>query len=103
MRVRPRRGRRAALARWQGLVSPRSPTRAPITAPFLYNDQSVGVLVQSRGRALFFLSLSGMIQMEHSTSAPNDRVLRVTQLAKLSFNYPSVVVTADVFQYIYEM
>ena len=80
-----------------------SPTRAPITALFLYNDQSVGVLVQSRGHALFFLSLSGMIQMEHSTSVPNERVLRVTQLAKLSFNHPSVVVTADVFQYFYEM
>ena len=92
MRVRPRRGRRAALARWQGLVSPRSPTRAPITAPFLYDDQSVGVLVQSRGHALFLMSFSGMIQM------PNERVLRVTQLAKLSFDHPSVVVTADVFQ-----
>ena len=73
VRVRPRRGRRAALARWQGRVSavshtrpnhspvsqpcfssPRSPTRAPITALFLYNDQSVGVLLQSRGPALFF-------------------------------------------------
>ena len=86
---------------------PRSPTRAPITAPFLYNDQSVGVLVQSRGHALF-MSLSGMVQMEGIyiyifTSAPYDRVLRVTQLAKLSFDHPSVVVTADVFQYFYEM
>ena len=36
--------------------------------------------------------------MEHITSAPNERVLRVTQLAKLSFDHPSVVVTADVFQ-----
>ena len=36
--------------------------------------------------------------MEHSTSAPNERVLRVTQLAKLGFNHPSVVLTADVFQ-----
>ena len=35
--------------------------------------------------------------MEHSTSALNERVLRVTQLAKLSFNHPSVVLTADVF------
>ena len=49
----PRRGRRAAPASWHGRVSPRSPTRAPITAPFLYNDKSVGVLVQSRGHALF--------------------------------------------------
>ena len=103
VRVHPRRGRRAALAMWQGRVSPRSPTRAPITAPFLTNDQSVGVLVQPRGHALRFRSLSGMIQLERSTSAPNERVLRVTQLVKLSFNYPSVVVTADVFQYIYEM
>ena len=37
------------------------------------------------------------------TSAPNERVLRVTQLAKLSFDHPSVVVTAEVFQYFYEM
>ena len=35
--------------------------------------------------------------MEHSTSAPNEGILRVTQLAKLSFNHPSVVLTADVF------
>ena len=34
VRVRPRRGRRAALARWQRRVSPRFPTRAPITALF---------------------------------------------------------------------
>ena len=34
--------------------------------------------------------------MEHSTNAPNERVLRTTQLAKLSFNHPSVVFTADV-------
>ena len=38
--------------------------------------------------------------MEHSTSAPNERVLRTTQLAKLSFNHPPVVLTANVFQYI---
>ena len=37
--------------------------------------------------------------MEHSTSAPNERVLRTTQLAKLSFNHPSVVLTADFCQY----
>ena len=37
--------------------------------------------------------------MKHSTSAPNERVLRTTQLAKLSFNRPSVVLTAKVFQY----
>ena len=37
--------------------------------------------------------------MEHSTSAPNVRVGRITLLAKLSFNHPSVVLTADVFQY----
>ena len=36
--------------------------------------------------------------MEHSTSTPNERVSRITQLAKLSFNHPSVVLTADVFQ-----
>ena len=38
--------------------------------------------------------------MEHSTSAPNERVLRITQLATLSFNHPSVVLTADVFQFL---
>ena len=38
--------------------------------------------------------------MEHSTSAPNERVLRTTQLApKLSVNHPSAVLTADVFQH----
>ena len=37
--------------------------------------------------------------MEHGTSAPNERVLRITQLAKLSFNRPSVVLTADNFHY----
>ena len=37
--------------------------------------------------------------MEHSTSAPHERVLLTTQLAKLSFNHPSVVLTADVFQF----
>ena len=36
--------------------------------------------------------------MEHSTSAPTECVLRTTELAKLSFNHPSVVLTADVFQ-----
>ena len=41
--------------------------------------------------------------MEHSTSEPNERVLLVTQLAKLSFNHPSVVLTADVFQYFYKI
>ena len=38
--------------------------------------------------------------MEHSRSAPNERVLRATQLATLSFNHPSFVLTADVFQYL---
>ena len=37
--------------------------------------------------------------MEHGTSAPNERVVRTTQLAKLSFNHPSVVLTADVFYF----
>ena len=41
--------------------------------------------------------------MEHSTSAPNERVFRVTQLAKLSFNHPSVVAAADVFQHFYKI
>ena len=41
--------------------------------------------------------------MEHSTSAPNERVLRTTQLAKFSFNHPWVVLTADVFQYFYKI
>ena len=37
--------------------------------------------------------------MEYSTSAPNERVRRITQLAKLSVNHPSVVLTAEVFQF----
>ena len=41
--------------------------------------------------------------MEHNTSAPNERVFRTTQLAKLSFNHPSVVLTADFFQYFNKM
>ena len=39
--------------------------------------------------------------MEHSTSTPNERVWRITQLAKLSFNHQSVVLTADVFHFLY--
>ena len=39
-----------------------------------------------------------VLHLEHSASAPNERVWRITQLAKLSFNHPSVVLTADVFQ-----
>ena len=38
-------------------------------------------------------SFSTFYKMEHSTSAPNERVLRTTQLAKLSFNPTSVVLT----------
>ena len=41
--------------------------------------------------------------VEHSTSSPNERVWRITQLAKLSFNHPSVVLTADVFQFLIKM
>ena len=41
--------------------------------------------------------------MEHGTSAPNERVLRTTQLEKLSLNHPSVVLRADVFQYFYKI
>ena len=41
--------------------------------------------------------------MEHSTSAPNERVLRTMQLEELSFNHPSVVLTADVFQFFYKI
>ena len=40
-----------------------------------------------------------ILQMEHRTSSPNERVSRTNQLAKLSFNHPSVVLTADVFQH----
>ena len=46
--------------------------------------------------------LPAILHMEHSTSAPNGRVLRTTQLAKLSFNQPPVVLTADIFQYFYK-
>ena len=42
---------------------------------------------------------SYILQMEYSTSTPNERVWRITQLAKLSFNHLSVVLTADVFQF----
>ena len=38
--------------------------------------------------------------MQHSTSAPNERVLSTTQLTKLSSNHSSVVVTPDVFMYV---
>ena len=40
-----------------------------------------------------------VFQLEYSTSTPNERVWRITQLAKLSFNHLSVVLTADVFQF----
>ena len=36
---------------------------------------------------------------KYNISAPNPRVWRITQLAKLSFNHPSVVLTAHVFQF----
>ena len=35
--------------------------------------------------------------MEHGTSTPNERVWRITQLAKLSFKHLSVVLTAPIF------
>ena len=38
--------------------------------------------------------------MEHSTGVPYERVWRITQLAKWSFNHPSVVLTDDVFQFL---
>ena len=38
--------------------------------------------------------------MEYSSSAPNERVWRITRLAKLSFNHLSVVITADGFQFL---
>ena len=41
-----------------------------------------------------------IFQMEYSTSAPNERVWRITQPAKLGFNHPSVVLTADVSQFL---
>ena len=41
--------------------------------------------------------------MDHSTSAPNERVWHTTQLAKLSFNHPSVVLTPKVFPYFYKI
>ena len=40
-----------------------------------------------------------LLQMGYCTKASNERVWRITQLAKLSLNHPSVVLTADVFQY----
>ena len=44
-----------------------------------------------------------ILQMEHSTSAPNERVRRIMQRSKLSVNHTSVVLTADVFQYFYKI
>ena len=40
-----------------------------------------------------------IFQLQHSTSTPNERVWRITQLAKFGFNHPSVVLTADVFHF----
>ena len=37
--------------------------------------------------------------MEYSTSTPNERVWRITQLARLSFNHPSVVLTDNVIHF----
>ena len=41
-----------------------------------------------------------LLQMEYCTRAPNERVWRITQLAKLSLNHLSVVLTADVFLFL---
>ena len=41
-----------------------------------------------------------VFRLGHSTSTPNKRVWRITQLAKLNFNHPSVVLTAYVFQFL---
>ena len=46
-----------------------------------------------------FVSTSSML-LKFKKSAPNERVLRTTQLAKLGFNHPSVVLTADVFHFL---
>ena len=46
-----------------------------------------------------FYKITTQHVMERSTSAPDERVLRTTQLARLSFNHPSVVLTTDVVQY----
>ena len=112
MRVHPRRGRtrsasEVARSRLRGLThapqsqpcfdSPVSGLRglphAPQSQPRFFTTTSLSGSSYSPAVTLFFLSLSGMIQMEGKpwyifTSAPNERVLRVTQLAKLSFNHP---------------
>ena len=44
-----------------------------------------------------------ILQMKYSTSAPNWRVSRITQLAKLGFNHPSVVLTAEIFQFLIKL
>ena len=48
-------------------------------------------------------SQNTILQMQHSTSAPNERVWRIAQLASFSFNHPSVVLTADVFNTFYKI
>ena len=68
--------------------------RSLVGSEMCIRDRSVGVLVQSRGDALFFVSFWYDTHGRYTkyiyifTSAPNERVLRVTQLAKLSFNRP---------------
>ena len=41
----------------------------------------------------------GQVRTCRASWIKNERVSRITQLAKLSLNHPSVVLTADVFSY----
>ena len=59
MRVRPRRGRRAALARWQGRVSAVSHTRPNHSPVSLQRPVCWGPPAVPRSRSIFFWSLSG--------------------------------------------
>ena len=51
------------------------------------------------------VALSKGVNVTSSTQQHQQQYVRTTntQLAKLSFNHPSVVLTADVFQYFYSV
>ena len=112
MRVRPRRGRtrsasEVARSRLRGLPhAPQSQPcfdspvsrlpglpHAPQSQPRFFTATSLSGSSYSPAVTLFFLvsfwyDTNGRYTRYIFTSAPNERVLRVTQLAKLSFNHP---------------
>ena len=67
VRVRPRRGRRAALARWQGRVSAVSHTRPNHSPVSLQRPVCRGPRTVPRSRS-FFRSLSGSLQSRVSST-----------------------------------